>query len=176
MIIGLTGFARVGKDEVAKILVEEFGFTQLSFAASLKQAIFNLNPIVQDNRRVQDIVEQFGWDVAKDSFPEIRKLLQRMGTEVARELWSDTFWIDIVDDQVWKLGDVVISDARFLNEAQYVQDAGGYVIRVHRPGVGPINAHASDAGLPDDLVDFEIHNDGTLDDLKFKVINLINNL
>lgn len=176
MIIGLSGYATVGKDEVAKILVEEFGFTQLSFAESLKQAVYNLNPIVQGNQRVQDLVDKFGWDVAKKSFPEIRQLLQRMGTEVARELWNDNFWIDIVYGQIWNYPNVVISDARFLNEAEFVQDQGGYVVRVNRPGVGPVNSHASDMGLPDDLVDYDLHNDGTLEDLKFKVRDLIQEL
>lgn len=173
MIIGLNGYAQVGKDEVAKILVEDFGYTQLSFAASLKQAVYNYNAPVQGNQRVQDIVDQFGWEVAKKSFPEIREQLQRMGTEVGRTLWGDTFWIDIVDKQIWHHGSVVISDVRFLNEGQYVQDAGGYVVRVNRPGVGPVNAHSSDAGLPDEMIDYELHNDGTLDDLRSKVIAML---
>jgi hypothetical protein len=50
-------------------------------------------------------------------------------------------------------------------------DTGQYVQfwKVTRPGVGPVNQHASDAGLPDDLFHKIIPNDGTIEDLAMTV-------
>ena len=45
-VIGLTGFAEVGKSTVAGYLVKEHGFTRLSFAAPLKKMLRQLNPIM----------------------------------------------------------------------------------------------------------------------------------
>lgn len=181
MILGISGYARAGKNTIADILTDLYGFSQLSFAGPLKEAVYRLNPLVQGNQRVQDIIDQFGWDQAKDSFPEVRKLLQRMGTEVGRDLFSDSFWIDMADKAVQNtVGSIVFTDVRYENEALFITennwDGEGYIIRVTRPGIGPVNAHASDTGIRDDLVDFTINNNGSLEDLKNKVKELFTEL
>ncbi len=43
--------------------------------------------------RVRDLVDDIGWDKAKVQYPEIRELLQRMGTEVGRALYGESFWV-----------------------------------------------------------------------------------
>ena len=39
-IVGLSGYARSGKDEAAKVLVEEFGFTRVAFADKLREVLY----------------------------------------------------------------------------------------------------------------------------------------
>ena len=46
MIIGLSGYAQVGKDTVAQILVEEYGYSRIGFADIIRNACYRLNPIV----------------------------------------------------------------------------------------------------------------------------------
>ena len=46
MIIGLTGYARSGKDTVAQILVDKFGFTRVAFADPIRDFCYQVNPIV----------------------------------------------------------------------------------------------------------------------------------
>ena len=63
---------------------------------------------------------------------------------------------------------VVVSDVRFSNEALAIRRAGGKVWRVERPGAGLSGGaaqHVSERGIPDDLVDAEILNDGTIEEL-----------
>lgn len=62
-----------------------------------------------------------------------------------------------------------ITDCRFRNEADAVKVKGGFVIRVNRPGVKPINNHDSEVDLDNYHFDYIINNDGTLSDLKDKV-------
>jgi dephospho-CoA kinase len=50
MIIGLSGYARSGKDTAADHLVNEYGFTRYSFAAPMKEAMYRLNPIVHSDQ------------------------------------------------------------------------------------------------------------------------------
>lgn len=45
-LIGLSGYARSGKDEAAKVLVEEFGFKRIAFADKLRDFLYALDPIV----------------------------------------------------------------------------------------------------------------------------------
>ena len=177
-VIGITGFAQVGKDTAAGFLIEQ-GFTRLAFADILRESVYNLNPIVEmplpdapDHwARVQDLVDWKGWDVAKVEYPEIRGLLQRMGTEVGRDLYGENFWVDRVMAQIDPKGDYVITDVRFPNEAEAVRAIGGQLWRIERPGVRGINAHVSEAHVTSILVDVIIPNTGDMDHYRQVVLH-----
>lgn len=176
MIIGLSGYARAGKDTVADRLVTSHGFTKIGFADALKEAVYTLNPIVGPTGvRYADIVDQHGLDAAKAGFVEVRRLLQFMGTDVARKLWGEDFWVDRLADKVFHLTavdpdlNVVIADVRFPNEAAFVQMSmapngapRGALWRVHRPGVGPVTDHPSETAIDHWNFDRHIHNDQTI--------------
>jgi dephospho-CoA kinase len=49
-LIGLSGYARSGKDEAAKVLIEEFGFKRIAFADKLRDFLYALDPIVAVKR------------------------------------------------------------------------------------------------------------------------------
>ena len=176
MLIGLCGAAGAGKDSVAEILVREHNFTRYAFADRMREALYRLNPRVADPMlnmywQLRPLVDIKGWDYAKREFPEVRKLLQTFGTEVGREMFGEDFWVNQVAWQYEALmestfGDanVVIPDVRFPNEADWITDEEGYVLRVERPGVGPVNGHSSEA--LDFEVDGTIKNAGTLEDLR----------
>src|SRR6185436_5049171 len=94
MIIAFTGYAQVGKDTASDILVRDFGFTKIAFADPIRQMLFALNPLVFDNVRVNDAIEAHGYNQAKIMFPEIRTLLQRMGSEAGRRILGEDIWIN----------------------------------------------------------------------------------
>jgi hypothetical protein len=83
------------------------------------------------------------WEVLKEDCPEIRGLLQRMGTEVGRQMFGEQVWINKAMEIAEREDNVVFSDVRFHNEADAILRAGGRLWRVTRPGVGPVNSHAS---------------------------------
>jgi hypothetical protein len=172
-VIGLHGYARSGKDTVFGFLAE-YGYRRLAFADVLRLACYRLNPIIGaritgGEFRLQELVDQEGWDDAK-SHPEVRRMLQVMGTEVGRELIRDSVWVDIVLDQIKAEPEerFAITDVRFPNELVALREnfPSGELWKVNRPGVGPVNAHVSDAGLADELFDVIVENDGTLEDLR----------
>jgi len=170
-VIGFTGYAQSGKDTAAGFLVER-GWTRLAFADILRLSLYNLNPLVVGHFRVQDVVNLYGWDVAKVDFPEIRQLLQRFGTEVGRELYGETFWVDRVLKQLTPDGNFVITDVRFPNEADAVRDIGGSLFRIARPGVQAANGHASE-DIGKLRVDLVIPNTGDLDHFRAVVLEAV---
>lgn len=180
-LVGLSGYARSGKDSVADVLVRDFGFTRVSFAGPMRDALLALNPIVRYEEsgyyRIKEVIDVFGWDGYKDSpfGEEVRALLQRFGTEVGREQWGDDFWAGLAIDRALQIiddgGRVVITDARFVNEAETIQYFGGQVWRVRRPNVWPANGHASETDLDDFAFDDVIDNNGSLEDLRLMVVD-----
>jgi len=175
MIIGLSGFARSGKDEFAKVAVEEFGFKRIAFADKLREFLYALNPIVMGEwdknvgmayARVSQVIDYFGWDGYKESDygPEIRTLLQRLGTEAGRQTLWDTIWIDAALGECHLDVNYVVSDARFLNEFEAITRRRGTIVRVEREGVGPANDHASEMEALTYDFPIVIENNGTLDE------------
>lgn len=169
LIVGLTGFARCGKDTAATGLVECRGFTRLAFADLLKKVAYDTDPFVEAApgtfRRLAELVDDVGLESAKD-FPDVRRLLQRLGTEGGRNNLGGNVWVDpVMRSAAGSTNPVVITDVRFPNEAVAVRAAGGFVVRVTRPNVAAINTHSSDAGVASLSVDFDVSNDGNVKDL-----------
>lgn len=174
MLIGLSGYARSGKDTVAEYLVKNYGFTRMAFADPMKEALYRLDPQItfggMAGLSLAWAVDKSGWEVVKDEAPEVRGLLQRMGTEVGRNMFGEDFWVDYAIGQSWKNDNVVFSDVRFRNEASAVQKNWGQNWRVNRPGTLAANAHISETEM-DGYKEFDtvIHNDGSLEELYAQV-------
>ena len=160
MIIGLAGYARSGKNTVADLLGHKY--KQVAFADPMRAALYKMNPIIDAHIDVVDAVEEYGWDKAKDLFPEIRRLLQVLGTEVGRHMIHENVWVGIALRGMLPTDDVVITDVRFINEAIAIKKLGGEVWRVDREGVGAVNGHISEHALKDWEFDRIIENNGTI--------------
>lgn len=177
MIVGLSGYARSGKDEAAKVLVEEFGFRRVAFADKLREFLYALNPIVAMKHDgwvyVQDVIDVYTWDGYKETEygPEIRRLLQRLGTEAGRQVMWDSIWIDAALTGYSEDARIVVTDCRFPNEAQAIKSRGGKVWRITREGVGPANSHASETSLDDWRFDAWLDNNGTLEEYREVIRN-----
>lgn len=172
-IIGLNGVARAGKDTVAGILHDIYGYEIFSYSETLNDALIALNPFIAPgdgagHLRYADAVEFEGYEVAKER-PEVRRLLQAMGTEVGRNMFGQNIWVDAL---MKKIGNekAVITNVRFPNEAEAVWSRGGQVWEIYRPGFVPANGHISDTALEAVRKDAVIFNDGDIPTLAQKVI------
>lgn len=75
-----------------------------------------------------------------------------------------------VTDGKYKMGtNWIITDCRFPNEADAVKREGGYVIRIKRPFVKPVNYHQSEIALDNYDFDYVLNNDGELKNLPIKI-------
>lgn len=170
-IIGLSGYAQSGKDTAADAL-KELGYERVAFADVLRSAIYALNPLMPDGRRLQDVIDEMGWDSAKVNFTEVRTLLQKMGTEVGRNLLGENIWVDTALNGLDESGKYVVTDCRFPNEADAIISRGGRVIRIARPDVVKANNHPSETSLDNYDFDAVWLNDGTLEHFQKKVTRL----
>lgn len=181
VIIGLAGRAGSGKDTAAAGLVRDEGFVRIGLADAVKEAVTVLNPAgdtgipVSMMLRIADWKgpmsdESFlpAWDVVKKD-PEARRLLQVMGTEVARDMFGDDVWLKRMLVKAAEHERVVVPDVRFTNEAQAILDAGGTVVTIVRPGVVGIRQHVSETPLPVEVAPWQLVNDGTIEQLQEQV-------
>lgn len=173
MIIGLSGYAQAGKDTVASILVEDYGYSRVGFADIIRNACYRLNPICTlEGMRLAHIVDLEGWEIAKQ-VPEVRRILQVMGTEVGRDLIDPQIWVELTLHNTAKTDKVVISDVRFRNEAEEIKWRSGEIWRVSRIEKDtPVNLHRSETDLDTWSFDHYISNNGTIDDLRDEVAKI----
>lgn len=123
-----------------------------------------------------------------------REFLQKLGTEAMRDGLHENVWVNALfadykrpshwenrfydeinkkglagREEVW--GDYpnwIITDMRFPNEMEAIEERGGITIRVERPGAD-VGTHPSETALDDAEFHYTIENDGTLEELIEKV-------
>lgn len=186
MIVGLSGYAQSGKDTVAQLMQQiEPTFQRVAFADPLREMLYALDPIVdlRSNtgrawpRRVAQIVDEEGWEVAKTKYPEVRALLQRLGTEAGRNVLGQDIWVRTGVRKIRELEadgyDVVVTDVRFTNEAEAIVGELGEVWRIERPGTAPVNPHPSETAMDGWSFDRRIVNSGSYDDLARRVAGIL---
>lgn len=182
--IGIIGRARVGKDTAGAWLVANHGFKRVSFADPLRACALALDPIVEWDSpdpdevadgvspfvvvpvRLAELIDDEGWEVAKDSYPEVRRTLQRIGQGI-RAIDED-FWLRTALKSVQEANEagqpVVITDVRYRNEAASLVAAGFHLLHIARPGV-PQLVHESEGALGPEDARYMVVNDGSKADL-----------
>lgn len=137
-IIGVTGFARSGKDtfyqESSKLLSKAKCF-RYAFADALKHESDDfLKKHVGISAFTEDPVDK----------ELIRPFLVTYGTQLRRKL-DPNCWISRVESMIDENhinsseNFIFITDVRFENEAQWVKSIGGTIVKVTRDGVKPAN-------------------------------------
>lgn len=165
MLIGVSGRKRAGKDAFASRLIEAHGFVRVAFADPLRDFALALDPYIDGSRRLSTIVGSVGWEYAKE-FPEVRRTLQRIGTEAGRKVLGESVWVDLAMRKAAAAGaNVVITDCRYPNEAEAIHAAGGIIVRVDRPGIDLTDAHPSEVAMDDWPFDARVINNGTIQGL-----------
>jgi hypothetical protein len=167
-VIGITGRAGAGKNTVADLIP---GAVVVQLADPIYAAIAAMLGVPEAQLRDRRLKELAIPALGKSP----RQLLQTLGTEWGRDLVDRHLWLKLAHERILKLARagaevVVVADVRFPNEAEWIRERlGGEVWEVRRPGLPAVAGHSSEAGLPAELVDRRIDNDGSLDDLRLAV-------
>lgn len=183
MLIGFHGCKGAGKDTAAEILIEHLEYKRLAFADPLKEAITTLFDLPFEHADL--LKTHMGWVEVKHPLTsevhEItwRTLLQRMGTEVGRNLFGEDFWVDLWLRNWYRLRDyygddvnVVSTDVRFPNEARAIMGLGGYVIEVKRTGCEP-DGHDSEEPLHPKYIETTIRNDHSIIEFQRHILTVV---
>lgn len=151
--VGFMGLARSGKDAASDIL-QKLGWTKIAFASPIKEIA----------------VRDFKWNKEKDE--KGRKLLQSIG--MAGRNYNPKIWIDKARNEMGSQGfKYVWTDCRFQNEIDFLRnERKAIIIRIVRPGI-VAGEHISESGQSALSADFEVINDGTVNDLHKKIINVL---
>jgi hypothetical protein len=186
-LVGLIGKKRTGKDTFAAVLVEKHGYERVALADPLREAALALDPIMGTfpllhegltrvrEWRLSEVIDSIGWEKAKDYCPEVRRTLQRLGTESIRSL-DDQFWIRTAFARIDALREagtpVVVTDVRYPNEAEAIRKAGGYLARIVRDLPDDGDSHASEKAMDGYRENLRIPNNGSKNDLEYMAFSL----
>lgn len=180
-LIGLTGRARSGKDTVAGIYYENAQYQRVALADPLKEAaqiLFSLDQAWM-LEGMKEQVHPF-WKISP------RRMFQLLGTDAMRDTFGQDFWLRRADIEIRSLfesgiDNIVITDIRFDNEAEFIRSRGGHIIRIVRSQneldlVGDASTHSSEDGVSLTLVDHTIFNDRTIVELENKALDLLDTI
>jgi hypothetical protein len=167
-IVALAGYRRSGKNTAAEIFRDELSYQVVAWADLLREACAKLNPIIggAPPTRWAEALDQYGYEAAKSSpvGEEFVAVMQRMGTDVGRNLLGQDIWVDALMrriDAAPPEARFAIADTRFPNEADAVKARDGMVIRIERPGTGEgeLGQHISETALAGYPYDAVVQND-----------------
>lgn len=196
-IISLSGLQGSGKDTVADILCESYGYTRISFAATLKDAVaavFSWNREMLEGRTSEARAEREQVDEWWSNRLQMqgltpRRVLQEWGTDVLRNNFHADIWIASLERQIMTApadARFVITDCRFPNELNVLRNLGAAIWWIHRGALPAWWSVAAVGGIPPGIHvsevlwvpivlqhSIEINNNGTLDDLHCCIKNLL---
>ena len=173
-IIGIVGLAGAGKNTVADILIDKYGYTLDSFAAPVKDATANvfgwdralLEGDTKESRKFRETTCLFWSEKLGYKFTP-RMAMQKVGTDLFRDNLDPDVWINSFlkrnSDPNKK---IVVADVRFSNEIKIIKSLGGKIVRVKR-GEDPewltrVIDHAVEYSSPDhgDFSDYIEYQEG----------------
>lgn len=177
-LIGFAGYAQHGKDSCADVLVDHFGFVKIGFSDPIYSALQWIDPLVLDPFadhapavRLSTLVSRRGWGELKKHSPEVRNLLISLGESM--RTYEPRIWIRQVEQRIDECrargNPVVVTGVRRHAEREAIHAKGGIVIRVTNPRLDR-HPHPVEDEVATMEVDYDIVNDGTLDDLRRKVL------
>jgi len=193
-LIAFAGQLQNGKDTAADYLAKELEWGRESFARGVKQVFmdnFTGNPeFIEEWKRKNEIPVGFN--------KTVRQSLQWIG-DGFRGIQTDV-WVNKFFDRIRAYQNIgfVLSDERYVSEAQEIKKCSGMNILLYRPGFENDDPHPSESELkplidwckenlydspipfdredmPEDLkyFDFFLVNDGTIEDLYDKIDKLL---
>jgi hypothetical protein len=178
-LIGLTGPAGAGKDTAAEHLEDQYAFTAIGLADPILDMVATLfeHIDVDLSACVERALKEQPVPVLGLSY---RYLAQTLGTEWGRCVKPD-LWLLVAEHQMrhaYSRGmNVVITDIRFPNEARWLQEHGGLLVRIERSaGLPDVRAHSSETHHAQFDVFHTLTNNGSREHLHAQIDVLVDRL
>jgi dephospho-CoA kinase len=178
--IALTGKLRSGKSLVGNHLYIKHSFNEVAFGDALKKNAHATFPWVSEFSKPRALYQNFG--------QLMRQVDENVWIKHAERAVKGA--IDYrVNTGAERVG-VVITDLRQPNEYEWARDNGFTIIRVTAPDEDRIArakiagddfteadlAHETESHIDGFAVDYEIHNDGTVDDLRAQIDEIVSKM
>ena len=197
-LVALTGNINSGKTTVSEYLQNTWGFTEYTFSKPIKEIalIFGFEHHQVYGTQDQKLEINSNWGISA------REFLQKFGTDICRESLAKTIpdmnfgeskspWIRLFEIYIKKYieqypnGCIVVSDIRFLDEANIIKKLGGCIVRIDRVAgiqrsdknyLNQHDKHSSETEMLNINADFTIFNTGTKDALYNQITEIVDNL
>lgn len=172
-IIALTGAKTVGKTTTANAVqtqtmqVLHEVATVYSFAAPIKEMLWAMGVpfenIYQDKEAKIPGIEKSG-----------RELLYTLGTKWGREMVMQNIWLWALEQQIdYSVADIaIIDDLRFENEAAWVKEKDGIIIKLNRGAIDYTLQDETETPIPKRFIDEEL-NCGDIEKTSREILNVI---
>jgi hypothetical protein len=173
--VALCGKKYSGKSLAASILTEQYKFTELSFAAPLKE--FVISTLHVEPKYCYD--PAFKETVIPNLNVSARQLLQTIGTDLFRDtlptklpalhINNQSIWVYSMAQKIkYTAGNIVVADLRFEDECAALRELGFVIVRLERPSTATnVDTHISEnVNVRADIV---IDNSGTVAELENKL-------
>lgn len=173
-VVGVTGRKGNGKDTLGNYLVTNYGYKRIAFADALKDACRCIFGFTEEQLygSLKETTDEF-WQTSP------RRVLQFVGTDLFRDHlmeimpWiNQNIWVEVVKKKIldeWKTNPntrFVITDVRFPNEIDLINQLNGITVRVSRPSINiDTDPHPSEIQIETLPVMHEISNEGTKEEL-----------
>lgn len=177
IILGLTGRRQVGKSEVTKFLTKHCGFRPTHAFRAGKAAIL-------EYYIASDIPMEIAWRMVYGDLKDTpstylpngvasRFFMEEFGRFMGVQMGADwTLGLELKKMQHYYPEDDLICESIVYEEKQ-LRDAGGYIVRITRPGVEAGLGHKTDEYESQIVADMTIENSGTLVELRDKVSQML---
>jgi hypothetical protein len=187
-IVGLVAKGGCGKSTVADIMVEDYGFTKVSFASALKEEVALVYHFPEKwchdqegkNMKISRLRAKAGggpWPWGND-YVSVRDILQYYGTDYMRKKDPD-HWCNLTEALIDVLpqNKIVLDDVRFPNELRMIERMSGISVRMEpykgwAPPEGMNMRHESEIALDKENTTFDFWPKFGMDELKEVVENM----
>lgn len=170
MIIGISGKLYSGKDTLAKFLLKhieevdqgQYRYDLQSFAYKLKKMGAFLTNTPQEWWFTQEGKNKYlpDWEMTIGQFQ------QRLGTEAMRDGLHKDGWVISLMSEYQFYSKWIVTDVRFLNEAEAIKAKGGVIVRIEGDPTGERKKSTRDLNHPSET---------SLDqypDFDYKILNI----
>jgi dephospho-CoA kinase len=173
--IAICGRLRSGKDTAAEHLFLNYGFSRVAFGDALKRNAHAVFPWIPSNPKPRALYQKFGQIMRQEFEEDIWIKHAELSVQAAID-----YRVNIIGAE--KVG-VVVTDVRQQNEVDWCRANGFSIVRVTAPDEDRIAraiaagddftahdlAHETELSIDKFECDFEVVNDGSVDDLKAQV-------
>lgn len=188
LLIGLTGrtgsneIAGCGKDTVADIICKYLSIKSYGFADPIYDMVKAGFGIDGKSKEWQDRAKKSApieW-LSAEKDTSLRCLLETLGTEWGRNMICSDLWTRIAEKRYYESeAGLIIRDVRFENEVDWLDRLGGVLVHIIRPNHFNVEAnpnHPSNIPLGIRNCDKVIMNDGSLEELRDRVLKFISDI
>lgn len=180
MIIGLSGKKRSGKDTAYAVIRDYYSNLRLE-SPNIGVFRYAFADLVKEYAKLFFGIDPWSENEDKE---KIRFVLQGIG-QMMRETVDREFWVKKTYTLIGEAQEeffnsypdgrfiAIITDVRYRNEATFIEDNKGIVIRIDNPRVDTTDRHPSETDLDEYDFTYLINNDGTMEQYQRKLMELI---